>query len=151
MLSKLLHPLTLGFGLLSAATAQIIISGPGTISVVVGDNFYTDPANATVGCLNAAGKLTLADCATYTGGNDHVATGEGVCSFHNTSAPVNPRYWDDYAFTCWEHEDNNRDPQFWTLVGFIFFAIHIIHGCFDKTNHTVSPLPIGAFLGVDSC
>lgn len=124
MLTKLLHPLTLGFGLLpAAATAQIFISGQGTISVVVGDSFATaDPANATVGCLNAAGKLTLADCATYTGGNNNrVATGEGVCSFHNTSAPASPSYWDDYAFTCWEHEDNNRDTQFWTLVSFFFF------------------------------
>lgn len=122
MFTKFLHPFTLGLGLLSAATAVAAqaIAGSGTISVVVGGTFVTaDPSNSTVGCLNAVGKVTLDDCATYTVADYHISTTEGICSFSNSSQPANTdavygTYV--YAFTCWDHTAVSTDVQFYTVV-----------------------------------
>lgn len=122
MFTKFLHPLTLGLGLLSAATAVAAqnIDGSGTISVVVGGTFDTaNPSNSTVGCLNAAGKVTLDDCATFTAADRRTSTTEGICSFKNSSQPANTDavYGSNvYAFTCWGHSALTTDVQFYTVV-----------------------------------
>lgn len=125
MFTNLIQPLTLGLSFLllllapTAVTAQDI-TGSGTISVVVGGTYMTaDPTNSTVGCLNAAGKVTLADCATFTVSDYRIATSEGVCSFYNASEPANTdavygSYV--YALTCWEHAEMATDAQFYTVV-----------------------------------
>lgn len=124
MFTNLLAPFTLGLGLLllllaPTATAQDI-TGTGTISVIVGGTWATaNPANSTVGCLNAAGKVTLDDCATFTADASHIATTDGTCSFHNASEPANT---DDvygayvYALACWEHATVATDVLFYTVV-----------------------------------
>lgn len=122
MFTKLLAPLTtllLLTAAVSTVSAQQII-GSGTISVVVGGTFTTaNPANSTVGCLSALGKVTLDDCATFTVVDYHITTTEGTCSFHNSSQPANT---DDYygtnvyALTCWEHNTLATDVQFYTVV-----------------------------------
>lgn len=121
MFTKLLAPLTLGLGLLSAtATAAPTISGSGIISVVVGGTFDTaNPSNSTVGCINAAGKVTQDDCATFTVDEYHISTAQGICSFHNASEPANTDSLYGayvYAFTCWDHETVSTDVQFYTVV-----------------------------------
>lgn len=125
MFTRLIQPFTLGLGLglsllsATAVTAQSI-TGSGTISVVVGGTWATaDPANSTVGCINAAGKVTMDDCATFTVADYHITTAEGVCSFHNSSQPANTDdvYGDYvYALTCWDHAMTSTDVQFYTVV-----------------------------------
>lgn len=109
--------------LLPSAAAATTLSGSGTISVLVGANGTTDFSTATpsdaVGCINAAGKVTLNDCAVYTIEDYHISTEAGICSFKNSSQPANT---DDfygkniYAFHCWEHSTVSTDTQFYTIV-----------------------------------
>lgn len=121
--------LTLAAGLLlsplATATSTGTITGSGTISVIVNAtshsiNFSTGLPSQAVGCLNAAGKVTLDDCAVFTAEAYHVSTSEGACSFHNASQPANTDdvYGDSvYAFSCWDHETVSTDVQFYTVGG----------------------------------
>lgn len=119
-------PSSLLLGALAAllpSAAATVLSGTGTIDVLVGPNGTTDATTTTpddaVGCINAAGKVTLGDCAVYTIQDYHIASDAGICSFKNTSQPANA---DDYygnsvhAFHCWDHGTVSTDTQFYTIV-----------------------------------
>lgn len=105
------------------AAGATLLSGSGTISVLVGSNGTTDPTTTTpsdsVGCINAVGQVTLGDCATFTVQGYHIFSAAGFCSFQNTSQPANT---DDYygksvyAFHCWNHSSVATDTQFYTIV-----------------------------------
>lgn len=130
MFTKLLTSLTLGLGLLSTAASAQSITGSGTISVIVGGTFSeANPANSTVGCVNALGKVTLDDCATFTVDSKyHMSSSEGICSFYNSSQPANTDavYGSSvHAFYCWEHTAVSTDVQFYTIVSlYIPFSHH---------------------------
>lgn len=133
--------------LLAAATS---ITGSGTIAVLVGQagtntSYDTTTPSDAVGCLNAAGRVVLRNCATFTFAASHVVvvadantnttntntntntttaaaavgTGGPLCSFSNTSQPANTE--DVYganvhALHCWDHAAASAEATFYTIV-----------------------------------
>ncbi|RYP05841.1 hypothetical protein DL765_009715 [Monosporascus sp. GIB2] len=83
----------------------------------------TDPTNH-IGCLDATGRLTLDDCATFTyeaealtGGN-LVSAATGNCTVNDESQPANEdgvhrNFY--YALFC--SQDTAPDTQFYTITG----------------------------------
>lgn len=78
---------------LPLAHAAGAISGIGIISVLVDTTndivFTTATPSLAIGCLNAAGKVVLDDCASFTADGRGASTDDGLCSFYNEDAPVN--------------------------------------------------------------
>ncbi|CAN8100300.1 unnamed protein product [Discula destructiva] len=102
------------------------IAGTGLISVLVNTtsqtsiSLVTGSPSQSIGCLNAAGKVVLDDCALFTAVDYHVSTAAGVCSFWNADAPVNSDavYGHSvHAFECWSHAVVSTDTEFYTVSG----------------------------------
>lgn len=117
---------------LAPSTAAAVLSGTGIITVLVGSNGTTDVMTTTpsdaVGCINAAGKVTLNDCAEYTIQDYHIASDAGICSFKNSSQPANTdNYYGKsvYAFHCWQHGTVSSDTQFYTIVSTLLDEISL--------------------------
>lgn len=123
MLSSSIPFLLCALGVLVSLPSAAALTGSGTIAVLVGDNSTTSYTTTTpadvVGCLNAQGKLTANDCATFTVDGYRILTEAGACSFYNSSQPANTAdvYGNNvYAFYCWEHDTMSTDTQFYTIV-----------------------------------
>lgn len=122
MLASLLTLTALPLALVAAASGPV--TGTGLISVLanpVGDiNFISATPAQTIGCLNAAGKVVLDDCAEFTilykaATNAYAAaTDSGECSFYNEDAALHPN-GDVFALNC-SAAVTPRSVQFYTVV-----------------------------------
>lgn len=125
MLSYLLAlPLALAAPAAHSGRAAGAIAGTGIINVLVDTssdiNLSTATPALTVGCLNAAGKVVLNDCASFTGAAYSASTTEGDCSFKNPVAPVNSDavYGSTvHALTC-SDATTSASVSFYTVVSF---------------------------------
>ncbi|KAK3312978.1 hypothetical protein B0H66DRAFT_595459 [Apodospora peruviana] len=92
--------------------------GKGKIAAVAGSFFDSDDAlidSQKVGCLNAAGVLTLDDCAVFSRSDSYpntLSTSAGDCTFHNTRMPLNTDSFygqTSHAWYCGELDDAHRE------------------------------------------
>ncbi|KAJ6489920.1 hypothetical protein C8R45DRAFT_826212 [Mycena sanguinolenta] len=117
-------------------TAQLNVFGTGYIHVLNSTNWTTATAADSVGCLNAAGRFVLDDCAVFT----HLdvapyglSTSAGICTFYDTSMPTNtasPSGAFTYALTC-QTPESAQATEFYTIDGFqLPFLCHSDDVCY---------------------
>ncbi|KAJ6489925.1 hypothetical protein C8R45DRAFT_1096899 [Mycena sanguinolenta] len=104
-------------------TAQLNVFGTGYIHVLNSTNWATATADDSVGCLNAAGRFVLNDCAVFTHldvAPDGLSTSAGICTVYDTSMPANTAaiYGGSvHALTC-QTPESAQATDFYTIDGF---------------------------------
>ncbi|KAJ6489922.1 hypothetical protein C8R45DRAFT_1096896 [Mycena sanguinolenta] len=95
-------------------TAQLNVFGTGYIHVLNSTNWTTATAADSVGCLKAAGRFVLNDCAVFT----HLdvapyglSTSAGICTFYDTSMPAN-------TAAIYGGPESAQATDFYTIDGF---------------------------------
>ncbi|KAJ6489974.1 hypothetical protein C8R45DRAFT_1096940 [Mycena sanguinolenta] len=104
-------------------TAQLNVFGTGYIHVLNSTDSATATAEESVGCINAAGRFVLDDCAVFTHLDAvpyYLSTSAGNCTFDDTSMPTNtasPYGAFTYALTC-QTPESAQATDFYTIDGF---------------------------------
>ncbi|KAJ6489973.1 hypothetical protein C8R45DRAFT_1138892 [Mycena sanguinolenta] len=111
------------FLVITPITAQLNVFGTGYIHVLNSTNWTTATGADSVGCLNAAGRFVLDDCAVFTHFDAMpygLSTSAGICTFYDTSMPANtasPYGAFTYALTC-QTPESAQATYFYTIGGF---------------------------------
>ncbi|KAI1140148.1 hypothetical protein F5Y05DRAFT_307916 [Hypoxylon sp. FL0543] len=127
--------MTLGALFASGALAQDF-SGSGQILVINSTDFQTASPADSIGCLDAAGALSVSDCATFTQLADYprsISSAAGNCSFTDSSQIANTDNVygkQSYAYHCREYAATAYD-ELYTITGFNYpFLCHGDTNCF---------------------
>ncbi|KAI1418391.1 hypothetical protein F5Y13DRAFT_149083 [Hypoxylon sp. FL1857] len=128
--------IALGALFASAAVAQDF-SGSGHIYVINSTNFQTASPADSVGCLDATGALSVADCATFTRLNTYpltLSSDAGNCTFTDSSqvANIDNVYGkQSYAYHCRADYVATVYDELYTVNGFNYpFLCHGDSNCF---------------------